>query len=971
MKLRAIDPDRSCVFARACLEASKEEADAALEVVPVPLDWISSAYVSPRDFSLLLAGRDMSDKRAGDSQEGEITQIDEWVHGFLVQISKGGELDLVGSYLTLRPSSLLVNESNAILLPPHALHKLSIFRHRFSDAGFDDRLSVEVIEATSITPKIIGSLYLSSLSRAGQDEELEKAAMELYFSVPRYLVDRDIICVPIASARMKHTNNDAGLEEIVYRWYLVESKGGMDVDITSPVHTKITLSESPSRPCSLPDIDSTSKLVCSELAFRRSQSPNDYSKMLSGAYLWSQFVSGRSYTLRFLDMDSFRDGTEIPPDCPLPTSSKRILNHLSPALELTLVTYSNGNSNSDRNGASTEELREALSSSPLLVESQPGQARRQRILLGCAGVLGMHLYTLDARFLWEYNSDGGKFDNIGAAGLFTPDWEQEDSLRNTTSTQACTSHALEVVKRAPCLLYIEGIDDVLADIRGLRLDANANASSPEALLAQSIENFLSQIELLRGRGQGVCVNEKETRADRLLVPIAIVESRESLSPEFQALFQREVDLSCTASMGTIGKRTGRRDANNSNYNDSNSYKGSGDVELAVKREVAGFLGVRESVVAPPCTSRPSLSSDRITDDDSDGGGDGVSSNLLDSNISPVYWADIGGLDEVRKEILDIIQLPSLRPDLFPSGCPRRRAALLYGAPGTGKTLVAKAVATECGMNFLSIKGPELLDMYVGESERNVRRVFENARKHVPCVVFFDELDSLAPARGRGGDGGGVMDRVVAQLLTEMDSLSSSSSLSGPVNGGSGDGGGGPHRGDVFVLGATNRPDLLDPALLRPGRFDRKIYLSVCRDANTRENILAAQTRRVQLGSDFTLREVSALLPDTLTGADIGGLVSRAFTSAQQRTLNILRGEIELQVRQERAVTDHREASDKEEGMVREVAARLNRLPGYRLRVIVERGDLLEAADKLVPSVSLSELQHYERLAQEYSDLASS
>src|SRR5258706_7476511 len=125
--------------------------------------------------------------------------------------------------------------------------------------------------------------------------------------------------------------------------------------------------------------------------------------------------------------------------------------------------------------------------------------------------------------------------------------------------------------------------------------------------------------------------------------------------------------------------------------------------------------------------------------------------------------------------------------------------LLYGPPGTGKTLLAKAVASSCALNFFSVKGPELLNMYIGESEANVRRVFQRARDARPCVIFFDELDSVAPKRGNHGDSGGVMDRIVSQLLAEMDGMASGGFT------------------DVFLIGATNRPDLLDPALLRPGR----------------------------------------------------------------------------------------------------------------------------------------------------------
>ena len=130
--------------------------------------------------------------------------------------------------------------------------------------------------------------------------------------------------------------------------------------------------------------------------------------------------------------------------------------------------------------------------------------------------------------------------------------------------------------------------------------------------------------------------------------------------------------------------------------------------------------------------------------------------------------------------------------------------LLYGPPGTGKTLLAKAVATSCSLNFLSVKGPELLNMYIGESEANVRNVFQRARAARPCVIFFDELDSVAPKRGNHGDSGGVMDRIVSQLLSELDGMTT-----------------GTGHTDVFVIGATNRPDLLDPALLRPGRQAHK------------------------------------------------------------------------------------------------------------------------------------------------------
>jgi peroxin-6 len=193
-------------------------------------------------------------------------------------------------------------------------------------------------------------------------------------------------------------------------------------------------------------------------------------------------------------------------------------------------------------------------------------------------------------------------------------------------------------------------------------------------------------------------------------------------------------------------------------------------------------------------------------------------------IPKVSWSDIGGLATAKADILDTIRLPLEHPELFADGLKQRSGKeipleqlhrvmiwaglLLYGPPGTGKTLIAKAVATSFSVNFLSVKGPELLNMYIGESEANVRKIFQRARDASPCVVFFDELDSVAPKRGYHGDSGGVMDRIVSQLLAELDGMSSA-------------------KGNVFVIGATNRPDLLDPALLRPGRqVIRYIYIYI-------------------------------------------------------------------------------------------------------------------------------------------------
>jgi len=200
-----------------------------------------------------------------------------------------------------------------------------------------------------------------------------------------------------------------------------------------------------------------------------------------------------------------------------------------------------------------------------------------------------------------------------------------------------------------------------------------------------------------------------------------------------------------------------------------------------------------------------------------------------------------------------------------------RGVLFYGPPGCGKTLLAKAVANECQANFISIKGPELLTMWFGESEANVRDVFEKARQAAPCVLFFDELDSIAQQRGgHSGDGGGAADRVINQLLTEIDGVGS--------------------KKNVFVIGATNRPDIIDPALMRPGRLDQLIYIPMP-DYESRLSILKAVLRKSPVSKDVDLPYLAAHL-DKFTGADLTEICQRAAKLA-------IRESIEREVERER------------------------------------------------------------------------
>ena len=222
-------------------------------------------------------------------------------------------------------------------------------------------------------------------------------------------------------------------------------------------------------------------------------------------------------------------------------------------------------------------------------------------------------------------------------------------------------------------------------------------------------------------------------------------------------------------------------------------------------------------------------------------------------VPEVHWDDIGGLENVKQELREVVEWPLKYPEVFQKmGIEPPKGILLYGPPGTGKTLLAKAVATESGANFIAIRGPEVLSKWVGESEKAVREVFRRAREVAPAVVFFDEIDSIAPVRGQSFDSG-VTDRIVNQLLTEMDGIV-------PLS-------------NVVVLAATNRPDILDPALLRPGRFDRMIYVPPP-DKEARKQILKIHTKKVPLANDVDLDRL-AELTEGYTGADLAALVREA------------------------------------------------------------------------------------------------
>ena len=413
----------------------------------------------------------------------------------------------------------------------------------------------------------------------------------------------------------------------------------------------------------------------------------------------------------------------------------------------------------------------------------------------------------------------------------------------------------EAEANQPAIIFIDEIDSIAPNRE------KTNGEVERRVVAQ----LLTLMDGVKGRGQVVC--------------IGATNRPNSIDPALRRFgrFDREIDIG-------VPDEVGRMEILRIH---TKNMKLSDDVDLSyVAKDSHGFVG---SDLAALC-SEAALQCIREKMDIIDIDDDTIDAEVLDAlcvtndhfkfaqgtcnpsslretvvEIPNITWDDIGGLEETKKDLQEMILYPIEHPDKFQKfGMSPSKGVLFYGPPGCGKTLLAKAVANECSSNFISVKGPELLTMWFGESEGNVREIFDKARAASPCVLFFDELDSVGVARssGGGGDAGGAGDRVLNQLLTEMDGAGSKKNL--------------------FFIGATNRPEILDEALIRPGRLDQLIYIPLP-DQIARLGIIKAVLRKSPVAQNVSMEFLAAQC-EGFSGADMTELCQRATKAAIRESI---------------------------------------------------------------------------------------
>jgi transitional endoplasmic reticulum ATPase len=432
----------------------------------------------------------------------------------------------------------------------------------------------------------------------------------------------------------------------------------------------------------------------------------------------------------------------------------------------------------------------------------------------------------------------------------------------------------EAEENAPAIIFIDELDSIAAK----REDAGGDVER------RVVAQLLSLMDGLEERGQ--------------VIVIAATNRVDAIDPALRrgGRFDREIEIG-------VPDRDGRKEILQVHTRNMPLTEGVDLDEYA--ENTHGFVGAdleslaKESAMHALRRIRPEidlesdeidadvLNSIQVTEEDFKQAMKGIEPSALREvfvEVPDVTWDQVGGLEETKERLRETIQWPLEYPEVFEElDMQAAKGVLMYGPPGTGKTLLAKAVANESESNFISIKGPELLNKYVGESEKGVREVFSKARENAPTIVFFDEIDSIATERGKNSGDSGVGERVVSQLLTELDGLESLE--------------------DVVVIATTNRPDLIDSALLRPGRLDRHVHVPVP-DEEARRKILEVHTRNKPLADDVDL-DALARKTEGYVGADIEAVAREASMNASREFIgSVSREEVGESVGNVRVTMQH-------------------------------------------------------------------
>lgn len=413
----------------------------------------------------------------------------------------------------------------------------------------------------------------------------------------------------------------------------------------------------------------------------------------------------------------------------------------------------------------------------------------------------------------------------------------------------------EAEKNSPAIIFIDEIDSIAP---------NRDKTNGE-LERRIVSMLLTLMDGVKGRGQ--------------IVVIGATNRSNSLDPALRRFgrFDREIELGVPDTEGRleilqIHTKNMKLDENVDLERIADQIHGFVGADIAQLCSEAALSCIREQMdiidIDDETIDAEILAAMSVTQDHFTSALNNVNPSVLRSTVVAVpnvQWDDIGGLQDVKKQLIEMVQWPFEHPEIFLKyGQKPSRGVLFFGPPGCGKTLMAKAIATESVANFISVKGPELLTMWFGESEANVREVFDKARSAAPCILFFDELDSIAKARGGSlGDAGGAGDRVMNQLLTEMDGVTSQKL--------------------VFFIGATNRPDIIDQAMLRPGRLDSLIYIGLP-DFPARISIFKAALRKSPVDPEVDF-EYFADKTEGFSGADISSVCQNSAKHAIRNAIN--------------------------------------------------------------------------------------